>query len=194
MSLIACLSALIQQIILETLLASLSLFPLGCAAAPRQSLSHQIVLYYHTNISSNPKRKTRQMTKWLFSFALKILNFKENFNKYLKMCRFVFILTSVLALAGVHLSGRATRSLSQSDLIVTSHVTKNSSKFRPAHWARSNSVPLSRAGSGQLYLPTWPVGRELSPPKWQLSVQKRRHFTIVCVCSLGFEFVFHPQT
>ena len=109
MSLIACLSALIQQIILETLLASLSLFPLGCSAAPRQSLSHQIVLYHHTNISSKPKRKTRQMTKWLLSFALKILNFKENFNKYLKMCRFVFILTSVLALAGVHLSGKGNK-------------------------------------------------------------------------------------
>ena len=40
------------------------------------------------------------MTKWLFSFVLKILNFKENLQKYLKMCRFVFILTSVLALAG----------------------------------------------------------------------------------------------
>ena len=40
------------------------------------------------------------MTKWLFSFVLKILNFKKNLGKYLKMCRFVFILTSVLALAG----------------------------------------------------------------------------------------------
>lgn len=48
----------------------------------------------------------------------------------------------------VHLSGRATRSLGQSDLIVTSHVTKNSSDFGPAHWVRSNFVPLSRAGSG----------------------------------------------
>lgn len=122
------------------------------------------------------------MTKWLFSFALKIHNFKENFNKYLKMCRFVFILTSVLALAGVHLSGRATRSLSQSDLIVTSHVTKNSSKFRPAHWARSNfrASQSSRVG---LALPAHLAGRAgaESPQVAALSPEASPFYYSLCV-------------
>ena len=66
------------------------------------------------------------------------------------MCRFVFILTSVLALAGFTCLVRATRSLSQSNSILTSHVTKNSSDFRLADWGaeefRASQVVPGRAG------------------------------------------------
>ena len=40
------------------------------------------------------------MTKWLFHYCIKMHNFKDILIKCLKMCRFVFILTSVLALSG----------------------------------------------------------------------------------------------
>ena len=58
----------------------------------------------------------------------------------------------------VHLSGRATRSLSQSNLIVTSHVTKNSSDFRPAHWG-AEEFRASQSSRVGLALPARLAGR-----------------------------------